>query len=320
MILYQGPDASGTYLTENDDGGPGMDSRITRRLTAGTHTVEASTYYTARTGEFTLTVGVSAVSAAPGAPTNGNATVSALDGSLVLSWSAPTDGTADTYYELSVAAASYTRTGLTGHSHTIPGALLSDLSGPQTALVKACNGPNACGPDLSIGFLPPAPAPANHSAAAAGATSITISWDAVSNITGYEHDYRTSTPQGGWIDVVGSTSASSTSRTVAGLACGTSYEFRTRSAGNGNPYFNQWGPWSGSATASTDACVDVPSPPTSFAATAGNGEIDVTWGRPPPTAARRLSDTGYVTSTTRLRPRCIPRGWRCRPGHTRSPV
>ncbi len=47
---------SGATLTFDDDGGAGTNSQIIETLTAGDYTIEATTYYQARTGPFTLTL------------------------------------------------------------------------------------------------------------------------------------------------------------------------------------------------------------------------------------------------------------------------
>ncbi len=46
----------GTEIESDDDGGTGTNSRITRRLSAGTYTIEASTFYGYETGSFTLKI------------------------------------------------------------------------------------------------------------------------------------------------------------------------------------------------------------------------------------------------------------------------
>ena len=43
-------------MRRNDDGGDGLNSRISRSLPAGTYTIEATTYATGATGAFTLTL------------------------------------------------------------------------------------------------------------------------------------------------------------------------------------------------------------------------------------------------------------------------
>ena len=59
LFLLSGSGESGSELAHNDDFGGTLDSRIERELSAGTYTVEATTYYPRRSGSFTLTIQVS---------------------------------------------------------------------------------------------------------------------------------------------------------------------------------------------------------------------------------------------------------------------
>jgi len=56
MFLLQGSGRNGDELERNDDGGNGEDSRIVMTLSAGTYTVEATTYSSATTGSFVISV------------------------------------------------------------------------------------------------------------------------------------------------------------------------------------------------------------------------------------------------------------------------
>ena len=56
LALREGTDAAGRLVVTDDDGGQGSNSRIVRDLSAGTYTVEATSYATGVTGAFTLTV------------------------------------------------------------------------------------------------------------------------------------------------------------------------------------------------------------------------------------------------------------------------
>ena len=213
---------------------------------------------------------------APTAPTNGSATVDAFDGSLDLSWTAPSGGAATYQVNISSGTFSYSRTSITGASHSIPGTSLSGISGSQTARVKACNAQGNCGAELSISFRPPAPAPASLRSTETTTNSVTLSWGSVTGTTGYEHDYRKASDST-WSDVDRSTTA--TSRTVRGLECGIEYVFRVRAHGNGTTYFSQWGPWSSEARATTaGSCV--PSAPENVVLEAGDRQITVTWDSP----------------------------------------
>ncbi len=54
--LREGADATGRLVVSDDDGGQGTNSRIGTALSAGTYTIEATSYATGVTGAFTLTV------------------------------------------------------------------------------------------------------------------------------------------------------------------------------------------------------------------------------------------------------------------------
>ena len=57
LYLLRGADANGTVVTDNDDIESGnTNSRITRTLSAGTYTIEATTYSEGVTGDFTLSI------------------------------------------------------------------------------------------------------------------------------------------------------------------------------------------------------------------------------------------------------------------------
>ena len=56
LALREGTDVAGRLVVADDDGGQGTNSRIGTELSAGTYTVEATSYATGVTGAFTLTV------------------------------------------------------------------------------------------------------------------------------------------------------------------------------------------------------------------------------------------------------------------------
>ena len=57
LYLIRGSSVDGTsYLEYNDDGGTGLNSRISRTLAAGTYTVAATTYGTRATSSYTLRI------------------------------------------------------------------------------------------------------------------------------------------------------------------------------------------------------------------------------------------------------------------------
>ena len=55
-LLLEGHGADGTVIGRDDDGGPGTDSRIAKKLPAGDYTIEAATWGSSRTGGYKLTV------------------------------------------------------------------------------------------------------------------------------------------------------------------------------------------------------------------------------------------------------------------------
>ena len=56
LYLLSGSGMNGSVITSDDDGGTGLNSRITRSLSAGTYTIEATTYSSGATGSFTLSL------------------------------------------------------------------------------------------------------------------------------------------------------------------------------------------------------------------------------------------------------------------------
>ena len=69
LYLREGEARSGEFLYENDDDGGTTRSSIQETLTAGTYTIEATTYGTGETGSFTLTVsGLGATAPTPPGP------------------------------------------------------------------------------------------------------------------------------------------------------------------------------------------------------------------------------------------------------------
>ena len=56
LALREGAGVAGRLVVSDDDGGQGTNSRIATELSAGTYTIEATSYGTGVTGAFTLTV------------------------------------------------------------------------------------------------------------------------------------------------------------------------------------------------------------------------------------------------------------------------
>jgi len=56
LTLRSGSRTSGTYITRNDDGGTGLNAKITRTLSSGTYTIEAGHWYYSGLASFSLKV------------------------------------------------------------------------------------------------------------------------------------------------------------------------------------------------------------------------------------------------------------------------
>ena len=93
LFLLSGAGTSGSIEDRDDDGGTGSNSRIEMELSAGSYTVEATTFYSARTGSFTLTIDVSGSTTGPSnapAPT-GLRVTSSTDTRVSLRWNSVTN-------------------------------------------------------------------------------------------------------------------------------------------------------------------------------------------------------------------------------------
>ena len=89
LYLRDGDARSGAFLYENDDDGGTTKSTIQETLAAGTYTIEATTYGTGETGDFTLTVsGLGGTAPDPG--TGCGQTITA-DGTVSGTWAAGCD-------------------------------------------------------------------------------------------------------------------------------------------------------------------------------------------------------------------------------------
>ena len=169
LYLLQGEGGSGTVLASNDnyDGG-GSNSQITRFLSPGRYTVEATTYSPSVTGEFTLTLsGITVTPVSLGAPENLTATPSGST-AIDLSWDPPSSlgGTPIRGYQIQVRrlgevwrdVVTNTRSTATSHSHANlttgnryyyrVAAIDSLGAGPWSNSADATAGAGLAGPDL----------------------------------------------------------------------------------------------------------------------------------------------------------------------------
>ena len=121
----------------------------------------------------------------------------------------------------------------------------------------------------------PVPVPAGPTgvSAAPGDGQVMLTWDDPNDptVTGWQYSYRTTDGYGSWIDIPGS-SAATTSYTVIGLENGVSHAFRLRALNA-----------SGSSMESDEAAaipIAVPAKPTGLTATPGDGRVLLAWDDP----------------------------------------
>ena len=168
LYLLQGEGGSGTVLASNDNYGGGSNSQITRFLSPGRYTVEATTFSPSVTGEFTLTLsGITVTPVSLEAPENLTATPSGST-AIDLSWDPPSSlgGTPIRGYQIQVrrlgevwrdvvtntrsTATSYSHAGLTtGNRYYYRVAAIYSLgAGPWSNSADATAGAGLAGPDL----------------------------------------------------------------------------------------------------------------------------------------------------------------------------
>ena len=96
------------------------------------------------------------------------------------------------------------------------------------------------------------PAPGNLTVSTADETSISVTWDAVSNTSKYRVEYRPAASSD-WI--VDDDTLTTTTHTVDELECGRDYRFRVSAYGSGTNYAAEWSDPSQALTASTAECI-----------------------------------------------------------------
>ena len=112
-----------------------------------------------------------------------------------------------------------------------------------------------------LDFTPPAPA--NLTAGTVTPTGVPLSWDKVTGASKCRVESRTS---GAETWTVADDTLTTTAHTVAGLTCGTAYEFRVSGFGDGTTLAAAWGAASTAVTATTGACLPAPTAPTGLTA------------------------------------------------------
>ena len=154
------------------------------------------------------------------------------------------------------------------------------------------------------GLTGTAPAPTNLRVISSEHDSVNVRWNSVTDADAYRVEYKKSSATS-W--VINGYVYDGTSREVTGLDCNTSYSFRVRARGDGNPYSYTYGLPSNTVSRSTDLClVDAP---TGLSVTSSDDDsVSLTWNSVTSAAAYRFeykkvsSDSwlthGYVYSGT----------------------
>ena len=278
LYLLQGSGTSGSVIESDDDDGIGTNSRIVRTLSSGTYTVEATTYSSAQTGSFTLTI----------TPVCSVTSLGTLSGTTTRtgSWSNSCNSTHRSgryarFYSFSVAQTSDVQIDLASsvdpYMFLLSGAgtggsvleyddddgpgvnaqIIIELSaGSYTVEATTYSSAQTGSFTLTIDVsLPPPPAPTGVTATVSGQTSTLVSWNAVSGAARYMLEKRTS---GSTTWNIVSSYIYTTSSTAYGLTCNTTYDFRVTSYGNGTTYAAAWGDPSTIDSDTTDSCNQPP--------------------------------------------------------------
>ena len=225
-------------------------------------------------------VAAAAVPSAPSAPS-----LTAGDGQLGVSWTAPSDnGAAIDDYDLRYRTGGGSWTELpdavksTSTTATITGLTNGTAYEVQ---VRAGNSvgdgawsASATGTPVAAAAVPSAPSAPSLTA---GDGQLGVSWTAPSDngaaIDDYDLRYRTG--GGSWTELPDAVKSTSTTATITGLTNGTAYEVQVRA---GNSVGD--GAWSASATGTPVAAAAVPSAPSAPSLTAGDGQLGVSWTAP----------------------------------------
>ena len=155
--------------------------------------------------------------------------------------------------------------------------------------------------------VPTAPAPTGLRVTSDTDDSVSLSWNAVTDAGAYKVEYRRSSSiswlHAGYV-------YSSTSDTVDGLDCNTSYYFQVRARGDGSPYSYTYGNPSFSVSETTDACpVPVAPAPTGLTVTSDTDDsVSLSWNTVTDAGAYKVEyrrsgsiswlHAGYVYSNT----------------------
>ena len=109
----------------------------------------------------------------------------------------------------------------------------------------------------STSTCPNASAPGGLTTTGFTPSSVSLSWNSVTDAYRYKLERRDGT-SGSWQTV--SSFISGTTRTASGLECNTTYYFRVSARGDGSPLSTTFGRTSSLASRSTSTCIDAPAP------------------------------------------------------------
>ena len=102
----------------------------------------------------------------------------------------------------------------------------------------------------------PAPPPSDLGVSLSG-SAFTLTWTEVSGAARYEAQHRASDAEE-WTALTATETTGATYAPEGGPACGTAYQFRVRSYGDGELYAQEWGPESDAEEYATEACNQAP--------------------------------------------------------------
>ena len=219
----------------------------------------------------------------------GRPSVSAGDGSLTVSWSAPDDGGSEiTGYDVWARSQDGTHEVTRGTSGTTSVAL-TPLTNDKSynVFVRARNSVGSGSWSDSASGTPvaaaTAPGKVGRPSVSAGDGSLTVSWstpsDGGSAITGYEVWYSPQTSSQSW-----TRTTTATSVTLTGLTNGTSYRVHVRAQNS-----QDFGSWSDAASGTPVGAATVPEKVAQPSLVAGDGSLTVSW-LPPSDGGSAITD------------------------------
>ena len=257
--------------------GPDTTSHTVGNLANGTeYAFELQAYNGSGLGWRSDEITVSPMAAAPGKPTG--LSVDAGDARAVLTWDNPGNDTIEKWqYAYDASAGDQDWTDMAGSGAETVRHVVAMLENGITYSfrIRAVNdvGPGAESDAVSAVPMAAAPGKPAGLAALAGDGQVTLSWkDPVdASILKWQYAYKTTDGFGDWIDIPGS-SAATTSHVVSGLANGATYTLKIRAVNGVGA-----GPDSDEAAATP---LPVPVKPAGLTVTAGDARATLEWNDP----------------------------------------